>query len=234
MEPVLEVPLHLAEEHFLLVRVHRLHRTQDLRLVSRVKGRADQGLHVLREAGAAVSGARVDEAVADAGIRADADPHLLDIGPDPLGDRGELVHEADLGREHGVRGVLGELGGAHIHDDQSVVIANEGLIERAHELGGARVVGADDDPVGFHEVGDRGALFEEFGIRYHVKLHRVATRSERALELGAHLVRRPHRYRGLRDHDAVALHVGRDSARHGEHVAQVRRAVLAGWRAHRN
>src|SRR2546430_7362205 len=90
-----EVSLHLAEQHFLLSSVHRLHRVQDLRLVSGLVGRADERLHVLREAGAAVAGARIDEAVTDARIRADADAHLLDVGADALGDVRQLVRSEE-------------------------------------------------------------------------------------------------------------------------------------------
>ncbi len=90
--------------------------------------------------------------------------------PTLLGDVGQLVHEADLGGEHGVGGVLGELGGADVHDDEPVVVADEGLVERTHQLGGARIVGADDDPVGLHEVADRRALLQEFGIGDDVEL----------------------------------------------------------------
>ena len=73
--------------------------------------------------------------------------------------------------------------GADIHDDEPVVIADEGLVECAHELGGARVVGADDDPVGLHEVADRGALLEELGVGDDVELDLGAARGERPVEL---------------------------------------------------
>ena len=63
-----------------------------------------------------------------------------------------------------VGGVLGEFGGAHVHDDQALVVALEGRVELAHELDGALVVGADDDAVRAHEVVDGGAFLEEFRV----------------------------------------------------------------------
>jgi len=47
-------------------------------------------------------------------------------------------------------------------------------------------------------------------------------------------VRGADRNRRLGDHDLVALHVPADGARRGDHVLQVRRAVLARRRAHRD
>jgi len=42
-------------------------------------------------------------------------------------------------REHGVRGVLGELGGAHIHHEEAFVVALKGRVQRAHDLRRLRV-----------------------------------------------------------------------------------------------
>ena len=63
-----------------------------------------------------------------------------------------------------VGGVLGELGRAHVHDEQPLVIALERRIQRAHQLGRALVVAADDDAVRAHEVLDRRAFLEELGV----------------------------------------------------------------------
>ena len=53
----------------------------------------------------------MQELVADAAVLADGRGDLLHVGADLLAQIGDLVDEADLQREEGVGGVLGELGG---------------------------------------------------------------------------------------------------------------------------
>ena len=65
----------------------------------------------------------------------------------------QLVHERDARREHRVGRVLGELGRAHVHHQQALVVALERRVQLAHAARVASlVVGADDDAVGPHEV----------------------------------------------------------------------------------
>ncbi len=137
-------------------------RLQDFRGIADLARRADQRLDVLWKARAAVAGTRVDETVTDAWIGADADADLLDIRTDPLGDVGQFIHETDLGGQHGVGRVLGEFRGADVHDDQPIVIARKGIVQRAQQFSGARIVGADDDPIGLHEILDGGAFLQKF------------------------------------------------------------------------
>ncbi len=119
---------HLVYQHFLLARVDPFHRGEDLRLVTHFLRGADERLHVLGEARPTIAGARINEGIADAGIRADTHADLLDVRPEPLGDERQLVHEADLGGQHRIGRVLGQLGGADIHDNQPIVVADERLI----------------------------------------------------------------------------------------------------------
>src|SRR6201999_597466 len=104
----------------------------------------------------------------------DANPYLFDVGADPLGDLGKFVHETDLGGQHRVGGILGQLGGTDIHDHQAVVLTRVGLVQCPHQLGGTRVVGADDDAVGAHEVLQRRTFLEKFRIGHHVEFNRGA------------------------------------------------------------
>ena len=62
---------------------------------------------------------------------------------------------------------------------------------------------------------------------------RLARRQRRFHRL-AHLVGGAHRHGRLGDHDLVLAHVLADGARHRQHIAQVRRTILIGRRAHRN
>ena len=143
----------------------------------------------------------------------------------------QLVHEADFGGEHGIGRILGQLGGAHIHDDHALAVVGERLVQGAQQIGGALAVGADHDTVRTREIADRRPLFEEFRIRYHVEFDVGAARFERLLNRNAHLVRGTHGHGRLGDHDLVFRHVFADRARDGEHVAKVRRAILVGRRA---
>ena len=96
------------------------------------------------------------------------------------------------------------------------------------QLGRARVVGADDDAVGLHEVLDRRAFLQELGVRDHVELDLGAALAERLLDALADLVGGADRHGGLVDDDPVLGHVPADRLGDREHVREVRRAVLLG------
>jgi hypothetical protein len=55
----------------------------------------------------------------------------LDVRAQALGQVGHLVDEADLGGQHGVGGVLGQLGAAHVHHHDAVVVAVERGVQLA-------------------------------------------------------------------------------------------------------
>src|SRR5260370_1447381 len=75
---------------------------QDARRMTYFVSGADECLHVLRKARAAVPRTRIDEAVTDTRVGTDAQAHLLYVSAQALGNVRQLVHEADLGGEHGV------------------------------------------------------------------------------------------------------------------------------------
>jgi hypothetical protein len=131
-------------------------------------GGVGERAHVFGEARAAVAGAGEEEVVADSGVGADAGADFFDVGADALGEVGELVHEADLGREQRIGGVLGQLARSHVHELHAVAGAGEGFVELVQDFAGGFAVGgfggADDDAVGFLEVVDGVAFFEEFGV----------------------------------------------------------------------
>ena len=119
-----------SHQALLLRFVDLLHGVQDARAACPCWSRgALQRLHVLGKAGAAIAAPGVEEVVADARIGADAAAHLLDVGAELLGQVGELVHERDARREHGVGRVLGQLGRAHVHHQHALVVALERRIE---------------------------------------------------------------------------------------------------------
>jgi acyl carrier protein len=180
----------------------------------------------------ALSSFGVEEVVADARVRADAAPHHLDVGAELLGQVGQLVHEADPGGEHRVGGVLGELGAAHVGDDQALAVALEGRVERAHQQDGLVVVGAHDDAVGLHEVLDRRAFLQEFGVGDHAVGRGRASLAQLVGDRLADPVGGADGHGALVDHHLVVGHAAADVAGGGQHVLHVGRAVLVGGRAH--
>jgi hypothetical protein len=137
---------------------------QQQRLDAGLPRAVDQRLHVLGKAAAAVAGAGVEEVIADARVAADAAAHRLDVGAQALGQAGDLVHEADLGGQHGVGGVLGQLGASHVHHHDAVVVAVEGRVQLAQlGLGGA-AGGADDDAVGRWQSATAAPSFRNSGL----------------------------------------------------------------------
>ena len=94
----------------LLELVHRFHGLEQLGHVASLLGGAHQGLHVFGEAGAAVAAAWPDELEADARVGTDPDANALNVGAEAFGQVGQLVHERDLGGQHGVDRIFDEFG----------------------------------------------------------------------------------------------------------------------------
>ncbi len=80
-------------------------------------GGAHQGLHVLGEAGTAVAAARVEEMSSRCAYpsRCRRGPARYRRPTDSARLR-QFVHEGNARRQHGVGGVLGQLGRSHVHD----------------------------------------------------------------------------------------------------------------------
>src|SRR5688572_11614868 len=230
-ELALKVAVDLVEQHALLTHIHGLDRGEQACVEAALARAVHQRLDVFRKAGTAVACSRVYEAVADARIRTDAEPDLLDVGADALGDVRHLVHEADLGGKHRVCRVLRQLRRAHVHHDHAVTVAGERLVERAQQLRRARVVGSDHDPVRLHEIRHGRAFLEELRVRDHVELEVHAALTQRALDASVHLVRSADRHGRLVDNDPELRHVPADGLGDREHVRQVRRTVLLRRRA---
>ncbi|ABA49950.1 hypothetical protein BURPS1710b_2989 [Burkholderia pseudomallei 1710b] len=232
----------LVEQHVLLCVVHVLDRLENPERLTVFARGANERLHVLRKARAAVADARIQEVIADPRIGADPAAHRLDVGADAIREIRHLVHERDARREHRVRRVFRELRRAHVHVDRALVIAVERRVELLHLLAGDRarrvVVDADDDPVRPHEIVDGRALLQELGIRHDreamLGAAREAARGKRLVDHRAHALRGADRHRRFVDDHLVARHVAADVARGLEHVLQVRRAVLVGRRADRD
>ncbi len=233
-ETLAEAAHDLARQHLFLLIVDAIDRRKNLQTHARMLAGVHQRLHILGEARAAVTDARVQEIETDARIGADAAAHVLDVGPQPLGQIRQLVHERNARGEHRVGRVLGEFGRAHIHLEDLVVVALERRVERTHDAERLCVVGADDDAIGSHEIVDRSPFLEELGVGDHRVLHIELALAQFVADRRAHRVGGTDRHGGFVDHEPVRGHVTADRAGGIDHVTQIGRAVFLRWRAHRD
>ena len=157
-------------QHMFLRMVDTLHRVEQFHLDPGNLAGALQGLHILRKTRAAVAQARIQKMITNARIGTHALAHRLNVRAEFFGKPRQLIHEGNARGEHGVGGVFGELGRAHVHDHQPVVAALERRIQFAQGLDGLDILGAtvvadaNHNAVRPHEVLHRRALFQEFGI----------------------------------------------------------------------
>ena len=203
--------------------VHGLEQVQ--RQVGLLPG-AHQCLDVLGETRAAVARAGVEERMTDTRVAADALAHVVDVRADLFAQVGELVHQRDARGEHRVRRVLRHLGRRDVHEQHRIALPHERRIQLAQHRLGLGTVHADHDAVGLEEVLHRRALFQELRVRGDVEF-RLGLRGDRSADFlcGAD------GHGALGDHELGRVHVRTDRGRHGEHMGEVRRAVLVLGRA---
>ncbi len=92
---------------------------------------------------------------------------FVDVGTGGLTDGGDSVDVADFEGEKAVGSVFDQLGAVEVGDNDGGV---EGGVNFLHGGGGALAADADDDAVGFHQVGHSAAFAEEFRIADDVEL----------------------------------------------------------------
>src|SRR5690606_1230235 len=193
-------------------------------------GRPRERLNILRETAAAKPDPRIKEGLADAAVRTNPTPHLVDIRADPLAKVCDLVHEGDLGGEHRVGRVLRHLRGALVHHYDGIPLADERLVEQDHCFGRTLRGGPDDHALRLHKVVDSHALTQKFRIRDHIEV-RMRPKAM-LLEYGTHAIGRADRNRALVDDDPVAKRrISRsnlaDLPGNAQNVGKVGRAVFA-------
>ncbi len=167
-------------------------------------------------------------------VGADGGLDVVHIGAHGLGEVGDLVDEADAQGQHGVGGVLGQLGAGRVHAEPlAAAPVQEGLVEGLHDLFGVLGPASDHHAVGLQEVADGGALPEELGVADHLE-GPVRPGGDLGMDSG----RSAHGHRALVHHHQGGGVLGpeghglADLAGHGEHVLHVGAAVLALGGAH--
>ena len=168
-------------------------------------------------------GPGMEELAADAPVEADAARDVVDVRADMLAEIGHLVDEGDLHREEGVGGVFDELGGLERGDENRGLDQVEGAVEAAEHVAGTLGLGADDDPVGAHEIGDRIAFAQEFRVGGDLEPEVAAELPEHRLDLAAGA----DRHRGLGDDHRVVGQRARDLLDRLEDIREVRMPVAA-------
>ena len=218
-----EVLLELADDSPLLKLVHLDDGGEQLEVVARVPRELLQRRDVFGQAVSRVAEARAQEVRPDAAVVAHPCRYLVDVGARRLADVRNLVDERDLGGEKRVGRVLDHLGRGHIraHDRSA-----ERLVERRQRIAVSGVEGADHDPVGLHEVPDRGALAQELGVRHIPDRPKTA-----GIELGARLQPGADRDGALHD-EQQGVERSRELVEEPPHGRKVRVPRVGGRRAH--
>ena len=184
---------------------------------------AHQRAAVLGKARAAKARPGMQKLAADAAVEADALGHVLDIGADPLAQIGDLVDERDLGREKGVGRVFDQFRGLDVGEQHRRFEQIERTVERPHHRAGALAVGADHHPVGAHEILDRRAFAQKFGVGGDVE---PAWRPHPPQDLG-NLAPGADRHRRLGDDDGIIGQRPPDLLGRGKDIREVGMAVAA-------
>ena len=154
------------------------------------------------------------------------------IGTHQLAEVGDVVHERNAGRKHGVRRVFGHFGRRNVHEDDSVVVEYERPVELFHELPGPFALDADDDPVGAQKILDGGPLFQEFGVGRHVEFDVCAPFAELFADGRLDLGGGAYGHGRLGDQERVFVDCAAERAGNFEDILQVGRTVFVGRGAH--
>ncbi len=190
-------------------------------------GGADQRLAVLWETRSAKARAGMQEFAADPAVEPDAAGDILNVGPHRLAQIGHLVDEGDLRGEEGVGRIFDQLGGFDRGEDDRRFEQVERPVKRAQDGAGMFAVGADHDAVGTHEIGDRRAFAQEFGVGRDIE----AGRRQRLFQNAADPATGADRHGRFGDDHrplvAVLLQCLADFGGGGEYIAEIRMAVAA-------
>ncbi len=165
--------------------------------------------------------------------------HLGDVGADEVAESCDLVGEADLGRQEGVRGVLRHLGRGQPgqQDGDGITppaFARDVLLEdRAVQLDEHRerlaAVTSQHDAIGMQVVPYRVAFAEEFRVRDDVEEHPGRACAELFLEDRGEPEAGADRHGRLRDDGVVVAQVCSHTVCDRRHRRHVGLAVRARW-----
>ena len=223
--PLVKV-IQLTEQNPFLAFVHALHSLQHLHAATMLRGRAYQGLHILREARPAITATGIEELVAYARIRPDTLAHHIHIGTDLFTKVRNVIHERYPRCEHRVRGILYHLGRRYVGKYQAVAYQHEGFVQAGHDGTRTRALDTHHDPVGRHEILDGDTLLQELGVRRHIKLNLHTTTRQLCGNRTLHKTRRTYGDGTFGCDNGVMAQYLAHTAGHSHHIAQIGAAIL--------
>ena len=159
---------------------------------------------------------------------------MLDVGAKRVGEIGQFVHERDPCRQHRIGRVLGQLRGANIHHQHTLVIALERRVDRTQQADRPLVVGADDHPVRPHEILDRRAFLQELGVRCNREPKLNAAPRKLGGNRLPHTIRGAYRHCRLVDDNLGLDHAATDVACGRDDVLHIGGPIFVGRRADRD
>ena len=154
----------LGQQESFLRFVHLLGGSHDREIDTLFLGGMEQGPYVFGKTGSPVTHAGKEKGMPDPAVRSDRFANLRHVRPDRLAKARDFVHEADTARQHGVGGVLRNLGAGGVHHQDRVTGPHERTVQLGHQLADLCVVGTDDYTIGTHEVLDGSALLQELRV----------------------------------------------------------------------
>ncbi|MNS08451.1 hypothetical protein D3C86_1316980 [compost metagenome] len=114
------------------------------------------------------------------------------------------------------------------------MIAVERRVQIAHHVTHLFAFAADDDAVRAPAIGHGRAFFQKFGIGDDIELQQTADLDQALVDVRTQGVAGAHRYCGFFHQDHRLFTMPRHRFTHRQHVTQIRRAILTGWRADRD
>ena len=212
--------------------IDSLNSLQNLHSIAPLLGRADQCLHILREARATITATGIEELRANAHIGTDTLAHHIDIGTHDLAQIGNVVHKRDARCQHRIGRILDHLGRRHIGEDHTIVVHHKGLIQTLHQLSCTLALDTYNHAVGLHKVVDRIALLQKLGIRRHIELNLHATCRKLLTHSLLNLLSRTNGNGTLGYQQRIAIDLATELARHFKNIAQVGTAIFIRRRTH--
>ncbi len=167
--------------------------------------------------------------IADAFVQAHTPGDFTHIRAELFTDIRDLIDEGDTGGQEGIGRVFDHFSGAQVGDHD---VAAQGLVKLCHHFSCSTIDRAKNNPIRVHEIIDRRALAQEFGVGNHAELQRIPVAA--AVDHIRYPVTGSYRHCGFIDHQDGLLNMICDRFCSRANVLQISFTITAGWRTHSN
>src|SRR6056297_378314 len=185
-----------------------------------------QGFGVLWKAGAAVSGAGVQELGADTPVPAHSPGYVLYVGTDLFAEVGYLVDKGDFHGQKGVGRVFDHFGGFDVGFDKGGFVQVQHAVDLPHNIAGLFAFGPDHDAVRMGKIPNSAAFTQKLGVADHVELVICAALVQLFLDPGTDAGAGADGHGAFVHYDAIPVHRAGDFPGNCFHVLQVGAAVV--------